>query len=271
MLVSNSSTNRSVTVTYQGVSQYDKPANELKSATTEKLMQYTTGDRLKFTGTSGIYNTIVTDMPNQSKTITFSFVACTDTDGNNYPVILIGTQTWMVENLKTTKYNDGILIPNLTDNAGWMSLTTGAYCWYDNSITNKAKYGALYNWFAVSTEKLAPIGWHVPTDAEWITLIDYLGGENVAGGKLKESGTEHWNSPNTSATNESGFTALSSGYRGILDGKFYDLGRYEHWWSSNSFDANTAWLRTLIFSGSNIYRYDLFSKSRGLSVRCVKD
>jgi uncharacterized protein (TIGR02145 family) len=136
----------------------------------------------------------------------------TDIDGNIYHTVTIGTQVWMVENLKTTKYRNGDPIPNVTGNA-WAALTTGAYCWYNNdAATYKATYGALYNWYAVADSRnIAPTGWHVPTDAEWTTLTTFLGGESVAGGKLKETGTNHWTSPNTGATNETGFTALPGG------------------------------------------------------------
>ena len=117
-------------------------------------------------------------------------------------------------NLKTTKYNDGTSIPNVTNDTSWSNLTTGAYCWYNNDVSYKNPYGALYNWYAVNTGKLAPKGWHVPSDAEWTTLITYLGGESIAGGKLKEAGTTHWLSPNTEATNSTGFSALPGGRRG---------------------------------------------------------
>ena len=114
----------------------------------------------------------------------------TDIDGNVYHTVTIGTQTWMVENLKTTKYNDGTAIPLVTDSTAWLNLTTPGYCWYNNdAATYKNTYGALYNWFTVNTSKLAPSGWHVPTDAEWTTLITYLGGETVAGGQMKSTGT----------------------------------------------------------------------------------
>ena len=136
-------------------------------------------------------------------------LTATDIDGNVYHTVTIGTQIWMVENLKTTRYNDGSPIPFVTDSSSWSNLTTPGYCWYNNDTTNKNTYGALYNWFAVNTGKLAPTGWHVPTDDEWTTLTTYLGGESIAGGKLKETGTTHWRTPNAGATNEIGFTASS--------------------------------------------------------------
>jgi len=122
----------------------------------------------------------------------------TDIDGNVYDTVKIGTQIWIIENLKTTKYNDGTSIPMVTDSAAWINLTTPGYCWHKNtSASYKNTYGALYNWYAVNTGKLAPKGWHVPSDAEWTTLITYLGGDSIAGGKMKETGMSHWFSPNT--------------------------------------------------------------------------
>jgi len=159
----------------------------------------------------------------------------TDRDGNVYTSVTIGTQTWMVENLKTTKYKDGTDIPLVTDDTEWANLNTPGYCWYNNdAATYKNSYGALYNWYAVSTGKLCPTGWHVPTDAEWTTLTTYLGGESVAGGKLKELGTTHWTTPNTGATNETGFAALPGGYI-YYDGTFDFIGNIGGWWSATEY------------------------------------
>ena len=147
----------------------------------------------------------------------------TDIDGNTYQTVKIGDQWWMAENLKVTCYRNGDAIPNITDGTTWASLSTGAYCEYNNDINNVATYGRLYNWYAVTDSRnIAPAGWHVPSDAEWKQLEMYLGmSQSEAdatgwrgtdeGGKLKEVGTMHWNSPNTGATNESGFTALPGG------------------------------------------------------------
>jgi uncharacterized protein (TIGR02145 family) len=139
-------------------------------------MAYTTGDMLKFTGISGNYSTVITDIPTSDKIITFNFIACTDGDNNNYPIVNIGAQTWMEENLKTTKYKDGsTAIPLVTDDTDWGNLTAPGYCWYDNNeATYKATYGALYNWYTVSTGNLCPTGWHVPIDADWTILENYL-------------------------------------------------------------------------------------------------
>ena len=198
----------------------------------------------------------------------------TDIDGNVYHTVTIGTQIWMVENLKTTKYRNGDPIPNITVNASWATLTNGAYCWYNNdAATNKATYGALYNWFAVvDSRNLAPTGWHVPTDAEWTTLTTYLGGEPVAGGKLKETGTSHWLSPNTSATNAIGFTALPGGgfYLIFSSGEFGDFGYNGSWWSNTAIDATYAFCRSLYYNFADVGRRDS-EKQCGFSIRCVKD
>ena len=201
-------------------------------------------------------------------------ITVTDLDGNVYNVIRIGTQVWMAENLKTTKYRNGDPIPNVTDNTAWAALSTGAYCWLNNdAVTYKATYGALYNWWAVSDSRnIAPTGWHVPTDAEWTTLTTFLGGESVAGGKLKETGTTHWQSPNTDATNSSGFTALPGGDRNS-GGTFYTIGYHGFWWSSTANGASYAWYawyQVLGYDFASVNRNN-FYKQGGDAVRCVRD
>jgi len=193
-----------------------------------------------------------------------------DFDGNVYKTVKIGTQIWTAENLKVTHYRNGDPIPNVTDNTEWSNLTTGAYCNYNNDPTNAITYGKLYNWYAVADSRnLAPIGWHVPSDAEWQTLVNYLGGEEVAGGKMKEAGTEHWASPNTGATNESGFSALPGGMRS--DTAFYQLGNDAYFWSVTDCDSYRAWEWTLFYNFADIYRNDLTTKLSGKSVRLVRD
>lgn len=155
-------------------------------------MAYSTGDWLKFTGTSGIYSTVKTDLPTSGKTISFNFTGCTDGDLNNYPVVQIWNQIWMGENLKTTKLSDGTAITLVTDPVAWINMLTPGYCWYNNDISNKPVYGAIYNFYTVSTGKICPAGWHVPSDSEWSVLTDYLGGLSVAGNKLKDTGTDYW-------------------------------------------------------------------------------
>lgn len=195
----------------------------------------------------------------------------TDQDGNVYKTVTIGTQTWMAENLRTTIYNDGTVIPNETDNNEWGKLTDGAYCNYNNTanLDTIATYGCLYNWHAVNTGKLAPEGWHVPSDAEWTELTNYLKGESVAGDKLKELYNIHWNSSYAVATNETGFTALPGGHRGT-NGIFNGIGSTGYWWSATGSDNLNAWLRLMNYNESNVKR-DGSSYAIGLSVRCIKN
>ena len=205
-----------------------------------------------------------------------SSTSITDIDGNIYKKVTIGTQTWMAENLKTSKYNDGTVIPNITDNTNWTNLTTGAWSYYNNDAVNNAKYGKLYNWYAVSSstngnKNVCPTGWHVPTDAEWTVLTDYLGGKSVAGGKMKEVGTTSWNSPNTDATNISLFTGLPGGNR-YGDGSYDLIGDYGYWWSSTEANTSQAWALGLGYRSdyASIDSYFNF-KYFGLSVRCLRD
>jgi uncharacterized protein (TIGR02145 family) len=194
----------------------------------------------------------------------------TDIDSNTYKVVKIGTQVWMAENLKTTRYNDGSAIPLVTDNTEWSNLTTPGYSWYNNdSATYARTYGALYNWYTVETGNLCPTGWHVPSDAEWTTLTDYLGGEAIAGGKLKETGTAHWDSPNTGATDETGFTAFPGGNR-TKNGPFSNLGAYNFLWSATTSNTSSAWIRSLFHLSEDMARYGGV-KISGLSVRCIKN
>ena len=190
-----------------------------------------------------------------------------DIDGNVYHTVTIGTQVWMVENLKTTKYNDGTEILNITDQE-WSMLTTGVYCNYNDDEGLVSIYGRLYNWNAVNTGKLAPKGWHIPTDAEWTILSNYLGGDSIASGKLKEESTTHWFNPNTEATNESGFTALPGGDR--YNDSYTKIGEYGFWWSSTSYSSVNAIGRYLVhnekYVGVNHVPIYL-----GFSVRCIKD
>ena len=201
-----------------------------------------------------------------------------DVDGNGYTPVKIGTQIWMRENLKTTHDNDGTSITNVTDNTAWENLTSPAYCWYDNNATAyKATYGALYNWYAVNTGKLCPTGWHVPTDSEWYQLILFLDPgaslssveSQTAGGSLKESGTDHWQSPNAGATDENFFTALPGGGRGS-NGEFGFVGGSGNFWSSSENISGYAWYQGLAFDAGNIYR-SVYSEWVGASVRCLKD
>jgi uncharacterized protein (TIGR02145 family) len=214
-LVCSSSANSGAKITFESTTSTQEKKNSLKGINSEVVMQYTDGDRLKLTGISGNFSTVVTEIVTESKTITYNFIACTDAAENNYSVVQIGTQTWMAENLCTTVYNDGTPIPQATDT----TIKSPDYTKY--TFTTLVPYGLLYNWFTVNTGKLCPTGWHVPTDFEWVTLAVYLGGENITGGKLKETYTSHWIAPNYGATNETGFTAVPGG---CYDGSYRTLG-----------------------------------------------
>jgi uncharacterized protein (TIGR02145 family) len=272
--------------------------NSSKGINTETIMQYTTGDRLKLTSITGIYTTVITDIPTSGKTITFSHVACTDGDNLNYPVVVIGSQTWMAENLKTPKYNDGTAIPSVAVSATWVSRTTGAYCDYGNTPANSTTYGKLYNWYAVDNnaatkvasnggKNVCPVGWHVPSDAEWTTMENYLiaNGNNydgtTTGNKIAKSlaATTNWaantiagapgNTDFSTYRNKTGFTALPGGYR-LGDGSFYNIGAYGMWWSSTVALTNYAWYRNVYNNYNYVYRNYTLEVS-GLSVRCLRD
>lgn len=199
---------------------------------------------------------------------TTSQLTLKDIDGNVYKTITIGSQVWMSENLRTTRFNDGTPIPLVIPDYDWVYRTTPAFCWHnDDSTAFKIPYGALYNWHAVNSGKLAPNGWHVPSDAEWQILINSLGGELVAGGKMKETDTTHWESPNTSATNSIGFTGLPGGMREMGYTGFGELGI---WWSNTPYDSTFAYGRTLYNMSAWVSR-NLLEKDFGLSVRCLKN
>jgi uncharacterized protein (TIGR02145 family) len=194
-----------------------------------------------------------------------------DQDGNTYKTISIGTQTWMAGNLKTTKYTDGTSIPLVIDETSWSALSTPACCWQNNDLTYKVTYGVLYNWYAVNTGKLCPAQWHVPSEVEWTTLFSYIGGSDVAGGKLKEKGTAHWLSPNTGATDEYGFNALPGGDRlSNPDGLFDNLHQMGCWWTTptHNEDWNAYWQ---LYDNSSRVQKSVCQKKCGLSVRCVRD
>ncbi|MFC0875519.1 FISUMP domain-containing protein [Saccharicrinis sp. FJH2] len=203
--------------------------------------------------------------------ISLGLYTVTDIDSNNYNMVIIGKQIWMEENLRVTRYNDGEQIELVTDGTEWRYQNKPAYCWYDNDSTANAKlYGALYNWHTVNTGKLCPFGWHVPSEEEWITLFEYLGGDTIAGSKLKETGNIHWTTANTDATNESKFTALPGGYRAV-DGNFYHLGFKGHWWSSTS-SSDTHAIKVDVNAENGVINSGGGNKSMGgVSVRCIKD
>ena len=211
----------------------------------------------------------------------------TDIDGNQYNSVIIGTQEWMKENLNVSKYSDGTIIPQVTDPTQWANLTTGAWCYYNNDPANGAIYGKLYNWYAVAgiydsaslndpslRKQLAPQGWHIPSDAEWTILTDFLGGTSIAGGKMKSTGiiedvTGLWYSPNTDATNESGFTGLPAGFR-YPSGNLGPTGGFTLWWSLSEFSTADTWARSLRYDNGGAGRAS-YSQRGGFSVRCINN
>lgn len=200
----------------------------------------------------------------------------TDIDGNVYTIVVIGSQSWLGQNLKTTRYNDGTPIPLQTSASVWDTLTSHAYCWYDNNAAYKEPYGALYNWHVTNAagnggKNPCPVGWHVPHDDEWTALTDYLGGTAVAGGKLKEAGTAHWLPPNSGATNETGFTALPGGFRGTA-ASFVQMGAQGNWWTSYGHPTfgSSAYYRSMASHVASVYRGHI-GKTFGMSIRCIMD
>jgi uncharacterized protein (TIGR02145 family) len=213
----------------------------------------------------------------------------TDIDGNVYASVTNCGQTWTKQNLNVSKYSDGTPIPQVTDPTQWANLTTGAWCYYANNTVNGPVYGKLYNWYAVAgiydaaslanpalRKNLAPTGWHIPTDPEWTQLTNCLGGESVAGGKMKATGTIQeatgfWESPNTEANNSSGFNGLPGGLRKKIDITTFLFVPYSgNWWSSTEYSTTSVWYRKLDFNtGFSIT--DKHVKTSGCSLRCVKD
>ena len=271
-LISHSNRQSETGIEY--ISSVQNPSgNPLKSAASKVDMPYTDGDQLLFKGISGMYSTVVPDVPTGSKTITFNFTACTDADNNHYSTIQIGDQIWMAENLKV-----GILIDGIEEQTN--NSTIEKYC-YNDLESNCAVYGGLYQWNEMmqyvttpGVKGICPTGWHIPTDAQWSTVATFLGGGSVAGGKMKstgtiEAGTGLWHTPNTGATNESGFTAVPAGYH-YDSGPFYEVGYYPYWWSSLEVDIYNARDRYMYYDYGMVNR-DISSKNNGFSVRCLRD
>lgn len=195
-----------------------------------------------------------------------------DIDGNQYTSVIIGNQEWTVENLQVTHYNNGDIIPNVTDNSQWSSLTTGAWCYYNNDSQYNIPYGKLYNWYTVNDPRgVAPAGWHIPTYTEWMTLINYLGGDSIAGGKLKEVGTSHWLQTENNITNSTCFIGLPAGERNYnISTPFFMMGYLGCWWSSSNAGINGYYN----FSVSDNNSYTSIGESpgpEGYSIRCIKN
>ena len=202
-----------------------------------------------------------------------------DVEGTVYKSVYIGNQLWQAENLRTTKFNDGTPIPIVDNQTNWFknfstNTTTPMASVYNNDLTLKQSHGVLYNWYVIDALsngnlKICPQGWHVPTDNDWKILEEYLGGSERAGGKMKEVGSLNWVNPNTSATNESLFSALPSGYR-LYNGNFSYKGNYGFYWSSTENGASHAYFRYLYNESARIIKNSIY-KSSGFSIRCIKD
>ena len=195
-----------------------------------------------------------------------TYGSISDKDGNKYKTVQVGTQTWMAENLKTTRFNDNTIVPLVTNTNDWDNLTGPGLSWYNQ---DSVAYGGLYNWYAVNTGKLCPTGWHVPSEDEWNTLSNFLGGDTISGGKIKEFGTHHWLSPNTDATNESGLSALASGFRTSAGG-FNNIRRACYFWSSDEFNSVDGYYRFILYNYGETSPSNADKRS-GFSVRCIKD
>lgn len=211
-------------------------------------------------------------------------ITLTDIDGNVYKTVVIGEQVWMAENLKVTHYRNGEVIPNVTGGSEWSNVSTGAHCSFDNGGININIYGLLYNWYAVNdNRKIAPEGWHIPTDDEWKHLEMHLGMSQTEaddigyrgtdeGGKLKEVGITHWKSPNEGATNSSGFSAVPGGYRYGSSGAFSRMGSSASFWSTTENGSDDTWHRLLYYHVSGVDRsYGNNDEPGGFSVRCIRD
>jgi uncharacterized protein (TIGR02145 family) len=224
-----------------------------------------------------IFNITTNSLEYKSSTDWISLTTVTPTTSALYiPSIVIGTQEWMEENLDVVTYRDGDIIPQVTDPTAWATLTTGAWCYYNNDPVNGAKYGKLYNWYALNDPRgLAPEGWHIPTDVEWSTLGTFLGGDAISGRKMKKIGFTLWTAYpfddyyNLRATNESGFSGLPGGSCN-MDGTFTYVGYYGFYWSATEGDATSAWNRYLRYNNSILTRSNIH-KNYGFSVRCVRD
>lgn len=266
------STNSGLLLPRMTTAQRDAISNPAQS-----LLIFNTTTKCFETYVGNVWYTVWCEFQCGTSTVTY--------DGVTYNTVQIGDQCWLKENLRTTKYNDGTSITNITNNSTWASTITGAYCCYSNSTSNCSTYGALYNWYAVNTGKLCPSGWHVPSDAEWTTLTNYLSanstywcGSNSSYIAKSLASTTSWNSSTTtcavgndlSTNNSTGFSALPGGSRYPSDGSFSDLGYDGYWWSSTELDGSNAWCRDLYYNNADVLRYD-DNKRYGFSVRCLRD
>lgn len=269
----------SSTLTYFGAMGRRAGAGTPKSD--RSLFTWQPGDQLRYIGyasnDTAMFSGVILHVPTGSATLPFYFhgAACpdaptmTDVDGNVYATVQVGGQCWTATNLRTTHYRDGSAMPNVTSNNTWAQMSTGARCSYQNNAALDVTYGQLYNWYAVADPRgVCPLGWHVPSDAEWTQLTDHLGGASVAGGLLKT--TTLWNPPNTGATNASGFSAVPAGTRSDVDGVFAYFGSYSYWWSTTERTSTGAWYRNAASLHAGINRNDSPKRS-GYCIRCLRD
>ena len=238
-----------------GVGKFNTYLNSLESGTTYYVRAYAT-------------NSAGTTYGNQVSFTSATSSNAVDVDGNVYTTVTIGTQVWMKENLKVSKYRNGDPIPTNLTNSAWNAATTGAYAIYNNDAANNTTYGKLYNWYAVvDSRNLCPVGWHIPSYAEWTILENYLGGSLVAGGKLKST-SSLWTFPNTGATNESSFSGLPSG--GRYDNDYLGIGKSGTWWSSTANSSSNSYYKTLDYDNDRLSG-QYWTNYTGYSVRCIKD
>jgi uncharacterized protein (TIGR02145 family) len=261
----------SITVDGSGMGPFTSYLTGLKPGTLYHLRAYAKNSA----GTVyGDEVTFITQIPEIKFNTSLTYGSVTDIDGRTYKTIPVGVQVWMAENLRTTKLNDGTVLPKIIEDADWSNLLTAAYCWFNNNDSLYGNiYGAYYNWYAVSSGKLCPDGWHVPSDVEWQQMVDYLGGNNVAGSKIKETGKNNWVLPNGDASNNSGLTGLPAGMRGSIDGSFSGQGYYGGWWTAtqtNSSLLGSAWSRWVHGDTTVIARSEIFKKD-GFGIRCIKN
>lgn len=253
----------------------------LKPETTYHFRLKATGECLEASGEDLSFTTLKTGETGIVFNPAIVYGSVRDIDENIYKTVQIGTQTWMAENLRVQRFNDATGLVQEVNNHSWTTKTDPAYCYYANNISMRYTTGALYNWHAVGTGKLCPAGWHVPSESEWNTMIDFLGGEAAAASRLKMTDGVLWPFPNSGSTNESGFTAIPVGirygYAGSNGGLFYDMGWKGVWWTSTQSSVSTAKYREIdqagVISGttSKPGKYQLNNKNFGFSVRCVKD
>lgn len=269
--VSNPTVNKSITSDGTGSGDFTSSMTGLKSGTKYHVRAYASnsigieyGNEITFT----------THVPGIKFNPVLIYGSLTDIEGQAYKTITIGSQVWMAENLKTGKLNDGTSIPVVTNYADWTNLVTPAMCGINNNDSIYKKiYGFYYNWFAVTTAKLCPAGWHIPTDSEWQILSDFLGSDEIAGSKLKEAATNNWILSNRDATNESGFTGLPAGLRESTDGSFQGQGSFGGWWSATEVSTGQmgAALSHSIYGDTTVFARNQIFKKDGITVRCLKN